>query len=142
MLKHVFVIQKTGITLFERKFEQSIYEFKDLITAFFSVLIVFTERSAETFGEIRELRCSSVKLLFDTSKDMQFFVVLVVDQFDKSKPYKGVLTEIRQRFAELYRRKKFRGRIGTYDEFRLVIDKLVKENIPDMLFDKDMEEDA
>jgi len=116
MLKSIHIIHRSGLTLYEQQFEESIYEIKDLVTAFFSVLIVFTERSPH-FGEIKELRCSSIKLLFDACKDDSYFVVLAVDQFDDVREFSSFLGEVREEFREIYTQRDFKGRRNTYDAF-------------------------
>ncbi|MHA1167549.1 MAG: hypothetical protein ACTSP4_12700 [Candidatus Hodarchaeales archaeon] len=133
LLKQIFIIQKSGVTLYEKKFEDSLYEFKEMVTAFFSALIVFTEHSLG-IGEIKELRCSSVKLLFDSSKDKKFFVVLVVDQFDIADEYEDTLRNIQKSFGKLYNMTDFKGRVGTFDDFEDELDRIITNKIPNMIF--------
>ncbi len=126
------------MTLYEKKFEDSLYEFREMVTAFFSALIVFTEHSLG-IGEIRELRCSSVKLIFDSSRDRLFFVVLVVDQFDKAEDYEDTLQNIQESFGDLYDVTDFKGKVGTFDDFEDELDRIITKRIPNMVFGRQME---
>ncbi|MFW9994518.1 MAG: hypothetical protein ACFFD4_20915 [Candidatus Odinarchaeota archaeon] len=139
MLKSLYIIHKSGVMLFEKQFEESVYEIKELVTAFFSALIVFTERSLQ-FGEIKELRCSSVKLLFNTAKEDQFFVVIAVDQFDDAKAFDEFIKKVQQSFKKLYEQVRFKGKIGTYVAFEKRLEKIVKDTIPYMLFNRELED--